>query len=108
MRNMRRIQIEGLIEKQKSLINPKNSRRRNVRAYGIWAGFLNGLKINDAITHEEYKILFEKLKDFKNSNSKDIFLNTKNCEESDEQELWSGFFDGLRITKVLSKKEKKR
>lgn len=101
MKNMQCVQIKGLIEKTKSLISPQNSRTKNMRAYGTWAGFLNGLKIKNVITHEEYKILFEELEDFKESNRKEIFSHTANCEGLGGQELWNGFFDGLRITKAL-------
>lgn len=52
-------QIKGILRKQEKLIRLAETSDKKAEYLGFWAGFLNGLKITNAITNEEYKILYD-------------------------------------------------
>lgn len=52
-------QIKGILRKQEKLIRLVETSDKKAEYLGFWAGFLNGLKITNAITNEEYKTLYD-------------------------------------------------
>lgn len=52
-------QIKGFIDKQEKLIRLAKTSDEKAEYIGFWAGFLNGLRLTNAITNEEYKTLYD-------------------------------------------------
>lgn len=64
MDEMKRRQIRGFVYKQKKIIKSSKTERERAVAFGLWAGFITGLKMTGAITPEEYEALFAGLEAF--------------------------------------------
>lgn len=52
-------QIRGILHKQEKLIRLAETSNKKAEYLGFWSGFLNGLRLTNAITKEEYDILYE-------------------------------------------------
>lgn len=59
-------QIKGFVNKQKRIIKSAKTETEKAKAFGLWAGFITGLKMTRAINQDEYEALFAELEMFKN------------------------------------------
>lgn len=61
MGKIRSRQVEGFTSKQKKIIDSAKTPTERAEAFGLWAGFITGLRITKVITQEEYKELLTEL-----------------------------------------------
>lgn len=54
-------QIRSWIQKQKQLINETQEEKSRDYIVMMWLGYLNGLRLTNAITYQEYKELYDEL-----------------------------------------------
>ena len=57
-------QIRGFIQKQKLLINEASDEKERDYLAMVWLGFLNGLRLTDCITWQEYQSLYDEIQQF--------------------------------------------
>lgn len=54
-------QIRGFVQKQKSLINEATTENERDYLVMVWLGFLNGLRLTNYITWQEYQDLYNEM-----------------------------------------------
>lgn len=64
MGKVQRRQIKGIIRAQKRAIRCARTNMERAEAFGIWGGFLTGLRMTGAITKEEYEELYFEMTEF--------------------------------------------
>lgn len=57
-------QIRGFVQKQKSLINEADTERDRGYLAAVWIGFLNGLRLTNSITCQEYQDLYNEMQQY--------------------------------------------
>lgn len=57
-------QIRNFVQKEKNLINEAQDEKERDYIAVMWLGFLNGLRLTNAITYQEYKELFDEIQQY--------------------------------------------
>ena len=57
-------QIRTWVQKQKNLINEATNQQQRDYIAMMWLGFLNGLRLTNAITYQEYKDLNDEIQSY--------------------------------------------
>ncbi len=55
-------QLEMMLKKQRMIFTESVTKEDKASAVGMWIGFLNGLRITNAITHERYVQAYDDMK----------------------------------------------
>lgn len=58
-------QISGIVMRQKKVIASSKTDEDRALAFALWGGFLDGMMLSGAITKEEYALLYEDMRKFK-------------------------------------------
>lgn len=59
-------QIRSVLRKQKKLAMLANEPAERLQIYGMWAGFLAGMKLTGAITNKDYHQLYDEMVNSRN------------------------------------------
>jgi len=57
-------QLRTMISKQKKLCNRATNDYDRFCLFGIWIGILNGMKMTNAITRQEYQDLYDEMEQY--------------------------------------------